>query len=91
MDDVGCSFDADEAEAEFDEFELEDVDEEEGEARLDTFGRMSKLSRGNSTSVVNLCVDVALKKSQSVKTLKCLCKSRRVMIDWQCHFDFVLY
>ena len=58
MDEVGCSFDAEEAEAEFDEFELEDV----GEARLDTFGRISKLSRGNSTSVVNLCVDVALKK-----------------------------
>ena len=68
-DEAGCSFDADEAEAEFDEFELEDVDEEEeGEARLDTFGRMSKLSRGNSTSVVNLWVDVALKKSQSMKT-----------------------
>ena len=72
MDEVGCSFDAEEAEAEFDEFELEDVDEEEGEARLDTFGRISKLSRGNSTSVVNLWVDVALKKSQSMKTFKCL-------------------
>ena len=62
VDEVGGSFDAEEAEAGFDEFELEDVDEED-EARLDTFGRMSKLSRGNSTSVVNLCVDVALKKS----------------------------
>lgn len=51
MAEFGCIFDA-EAEAEFDELELEDVDE--GEARLETFGLMSKLSRGNSTSVVNL-------------------------------------
>ena len=32
----------------------------EFEARFATLGLMSKLSRGNSTKVVNLCVDVAL-------------------------------